>query len=69
MDGLAVILADMIRSALVWEQEHGVPQYNSEFRPEKALTKISVVFTVNTEHDLPKGGNNEHNNNRTKHAS
>lgn len=69
MDGLTVILADMIRSALAWEQVHGLSQHDSEFRPEKALTKIPVVFTVNTEQDLPKGGNNEHNNNRTKQAS
>ena len=55
MDRLAVILADMIRSALAWEQEHGLPHHDSEFRPEKALTKIPVVFTVNTEQDLPKG--------------
>ncbi len=69
MDRLAVILADMVLSALSWEQEHGLPQHDSEFRPKKALTKIPVVFTVNTEQDLPKGGNNEHNNNRTKHTS
>ncbi len=32
---LASILADMLRSALAWEEEHGNPPGNAEHRPER----------------------------------
>ena len=55
MDRLAVILADMVLSALSWEQEHGLPQHDSEFRPKKALTKIPLCLQLTQNKTCPKG--------------
>jgi hypothetical protein len=46
MEDLAVIVADMIRSALAWEKEHGVPPQNgSQNETYKAFPPIVVLDT------------------------
>ncbi|MDD5703664.1 MAG: hypothetical protein PHU23_16645 [Dehalococcoidales bacterium] len=40
MDRLALILVDMLRSALAWEKEHGV------WEGEDALTSIPKPYTL-----------------------
>jgi len=38
MDGLAVIIANMVKSALFWEEEHGLPQHDTrKIVPQKTL--------------------------------
>ena len=47
MDELVSILADMLRSALAWEEEHGVPELkNSQTLPKNALTNAHQVSKV-----------------------
>jgi hypothetical protein len=61
MDRLAVIIADMIRSALAWEQEHGMPQHdNRKIEPPKPLTIIGVTDRLNVSENAVKGENNDH---------
>jgi hypothetical protein len=61
MDRLAVIIAGMIRSALAWEQEHGMPRHdNRKIVPPKPLTIIGVTDTLNTSENVVKGANNDH---------
>jgi hypothetical protein len=61
MDRLVVIIADMIRSALSWEQEHDVPLHdNRKTEPQKPLTIIGVTDTLNTSENVVKGANNDH---------
>ncbi len=61
MDRLAVIVADMVKSALSWEEDHGVPQHdNRKIKPPKALTVIGVTGTLNTSKNVAKGENNDH---------
>ncbi len=70
MDRLAVIIAEMIRSALSWEQEHGLPQYdNRKIGPQKPLTIIGVTDTLKASDVSVKGDSDEHKNNGTKYAS
>jgi hypothetical protein len=67
MDELAVILADMIRSALAWEAEHGVPPHdNPKTDPSKALTSIPLSSTVNIHENKVKGDSDEYQNDSQK---
>ena len=60
MDRLAVILTDMIRSALAWEQEHGLPLNDSpKIESQKPLTTIGVTDTLNTSVNIVKGEGND----------
>lgn len=61
MDRLAVIIGDMIKSALFWEEEHGIPQHdNRKIEPQKPLTIISVTDTLNASENVVKGEDNDH---------
>jgi len=61
MDRLAVIITDMIRSALAWEQEHGLPRYdNSQNEPPKPLTILGVTDRLNASENAVKGENYDH---------
>lgn len=61
MDRLATILVDMIRSALAWEQEHGVPQQHSpKNKPSKPLTNIRVIYTLDEHENESRRDGNEH---------
>ena len=47
MDRLVEILADMLRSALAWEEERGVPELkNSQTLPKNGLTNAHQVSKV-----------------------
>ena len=47
MDRLVEILAEMLRSALAWEEEHGVPELKkSQTLPENGLTNAHQVSKV-----------------------
>ena len=64
VDKLAIILADMLRSALAWEQEHGTSLQNShKIEPLKPLTIIDVTDTLNasnTSQNTDRGENSYH---------
>ena len=60
MDRLVEIFADMIRSALAWEQEHGVQQNGNKTEPPKALTSVRPAYTVEIHKNADKGENNDH---------
>jgi hypothetical protein len=61
LGNLAAILADMVRSALAWEQEHGASQHdNRKIEPPKPLTTIGVTDTLNASGNEVKGENNDH---------
>ena len=61
MDRLVAILAEMLHSALAWEQEHGVPQQHSpKTEPSKPLTNIHVTYTLDGRENTDKGDGNEH---------
>ncbi len=61
MDRLAVIISVMIKSALSWEEEHGIPQHdNRKIDPQKPLTVIGVTYTLNTSENVVKGEKNDH---------
>ncbi|MFC1977910.1 hypothetical protein ACFLWS_06585 [Chloroflexota bacterium] len=63
MDRLAVIIADMVKSALFFEEEHGIPHNdNRKNEPQKWLTVISVSDTLNASEYAVKGDNNDHQN-------
>ena len=63
MDGLAVIIADMVKSALFWEEEHGLPQQgNRKIVPQKTLTVVGVSDTLNASENAVEGENNDHQN-------
>lgn len=61
MDRLAVIISAMIKSALSWEEEHGIPQHdNRKIDPQKPLTVIGVTDILNASENVVKGENNGH---------
>ncbi len=61
MDRLAVIISAMIKSALSWEEEHGIPQHdNRKIDPQKPLTVIAVNDTLNVSENVVKGEKNDH---------
>jgi hypothetical protein len=60
MDPVVAILADMVRSALAWEQEHGVQQNGNKTEPSKALTTVRPAYTVEIHKNADKGENNDH---------
>jgi len=63
MDRLAVIIAEMIRSALAWEQEHGIPQHdNRKIEPKITLTSVALPYTVEIYKNADKGDVDEHKN-------
>ena len=55
MDKLVLIIADMLKSALAWEEEHGVPELKaSKTLPNKTLTNsrhISKIPTKTESHE------------------
>ena len=63
MDRLAVIIADMVKSALSLEEEHGIPHNdNRKNEPQKRLTVVCDTDTLNVSETTVKGGNNDHQN-------
>ena len=61
MDRLAVIISAMIKSALSWEEEHGIPQHdNRKIDPQKPLTVIGVTDILNASENVVKGEDNDH---------
>ncbi len=61
MDRLEVIIADMIKSALSWEEGHGIPQHeNRKIEPQKRLTVIGVIVKLNASENVVKEENNVH---------
>ncbi len=67
MDNLVAILASMLRSALAWEQEHGVKQYSAKIEPIKPLTNIPRVAKVERNEMMAKGDGDEHQDDIGKH--
>jgi hypothetical protein len=64
MDRLAVIIAEMIRSALAWEREHGMPERdNRKIEPKKPLTSVPLPYTVEIYKNADRGDVDEHKNN------
>jgi hypothetical protein len=60
MDRLAVILAEMIRSALAWEQQQGLPRYDShKTKPLKTLTINGIIDALKANENAGKGEENE----------
>ncbi len=63
MDRLAVIIVAMIKSALSWEEEHGIPRDdNRKIEPQKPLTVIGATDTLNASENVVKEENNDHKN-------
>jgi len=63
MDRLVEILADMLRSALAWEQVHGMPERdNRKIEPQKPLTSVPLPYTVEIYKNADKGDVDEHKN-------
>ena len=60
MEKLAVILTDMLKSALAWEQEHGVQQCCAKIEPVKPLTNIDGTYKLTETDNAEKEGTNEH---------
>lgn len=69
MDRLVKILADMVRSALAWEQEHGIQQNSAKINPVEPLTNIDGTYTVNIHEKTNKEAGYEYKHNSTKYAS
>jgi hypothetical protein len=69
MEKLAAILTDMLKSALAWEQEHGVQQCCAKIEPVKPLTNIDGTYTLIEPDNAEKGGINEHQNDIPKNES
>ena len=55
MDKLVLVIADMLKSALAWEEEHGIPEPKaSKTLPNKTLTNsrhISKIPTKTESHE------------------
>lgn len=61
MDRLAVILADMIKSAVSWEKEHGLHHHdNHKTESQKQLTALDGADTLNIYENVVKGENNDY---------
>jgi hypothetical protein len=56
-----VIVADMLRSALSWEQEHGASQQNGEAVSAHALTNIHVTDKLSIQNAAGGGGKKHEN--------
>jgi hypothetical protein len=49
MDKLVLIIADMLKSALAWEEEHGIPELKaSNPLPNRTLTNIRNISKIPT---------------------
>lgn len=59
MDRLALILADMLRSALAWEQEHG---QSSQSMTNNGLTSLSKPYTLQPLGIITAGEEHDHTN-------
>ena len=67
MDRLAAIIAEMIRSALSWEQAHGMPQHDiRKIEQQKPLTSVSPAYTVEIIKNVDKGDCDEYKNNGSR---
>ena len=55
------IIADMIQSALSWEQEHGLP-YHDHYKdqPPVPLTIITLVDTLNAPENALRGEDDDY---------
>ena len=60
MDPLVSILADMLRSALAWEQEHGVQQNSAKINPIKPLTITGVTDKLIPSENIIEGEYHDH---------
>ena len=56
-----MIIADMLESALAWEEEHGVPQQNgSNILPQNTLTNHPKASKVERSEIAGSGVSHEH---------
>ena len=56
-----MIIADMLESALAWEEEHGVPEHNgSKTLPKNTLTNRPKVSKVERSVLINEGNIHEH---------
>jgi len=69
MEKLAAILTDMLKSALAWEQEHGVQQCCAKIEPVKPMINVNGTYTLNGCDNAEKEGTNEHKNDIPKNES
>lgn len=61
VDNLAAILADMVHSALAWEQEHGLPPCeNRKIGRLKPLTSTISTDRLNPSGDSSQGESDGH---------
>jgi hypothetical protein len=61
MDKLVLIIADMLQSALAWEEEHGVPeQKSSKTLPKNTLTNHPKVSKVERSETINEDKSDEH---------
>ena len=65
---LVDILADMVRSALAWEAEHGEPPQPDGDRTANALTGILQAYTLPPHEISAGGGNHDHDDNSEERA-
>ena len=67
MDKFTIIITDMIQFALSWEEVHGVPQCDRhEIQPEKPLTILTSVDTLDSLENLFLGDDDGYRNNSKK---
>ncbi|MFC1945469.1 hypothetical protein ACFLWF_01805 [Chloroflexota bacterium] len=65
MDRLAVLIADMIKSALSWEEEQGISRRdNYKNETKRWLIVIGAADTLNASGNAERGGNNGHEDSR-----
>jgi hypothetical protein len=62
MDRLVEIFADMLRSVLAWEQEHGVQQNSAKIAWAEPLTKTTIISKVGVHENVDKGDDDDHEN-------
>lgn len=60
MERLADILADMLRSALAWEKDHGPPSPPHGANTEGGLTVCPSAYTLASQDGSPGGAQNDH---------
>ncbi len=60
MDKLVVIIAAMIKEALSWEEEHGIPLHgNCKIEPKKPLTVVGFTDTLKASENAAKEENSD----------
>ena len=60
MDGLVTILADMLRSAITWEEEHMELKQAGKSDPAMPLNCVINGYTLETKESAGREDKNEH---------